>query len=283
MHTTASDGVLAPHELVSLAIQRGLQVIAITDHDTTTAVAPALEAARNTVLTVIPGIEISTDIPRAEVHILGYFIDYLDEDLQSILAKLRVSRIDRAQRMVAQLGKLGITIKWERVQQIAAGATIGRPHVAQALWEKGYVSSPTEAFTRYIGRTGPAYVERYKLTPVEAAQVIVRARGLPVLAHPVTTVGPTEQMGERANLEQLVPELKKAGLVGIEVYYANYTPDLRKYLLDLARRHDLVATGGRDFHGWAVYPVELGSVDVPESAVDALRAAVAARDQTNGS
>ncbi|MBI4321750.1 MAG: PHP domain-containing protein [Chloroflexi bacterium] len=277
VHTSASDGVFTPREVVALAQQRGLQVIAITDHDTTEGVAPALVAAENTRLTVIPGIEVSTDVPRAEVHVLGYFIDFRGPVFQQTLLKLRHSRIDRAQRMVAKLADLGLHIEWKRVQQIAGDATIGRPHIAQALWEKGFVSTPSEAFALYLGRTGPAYVERYKLTPEEAVQFIISARGLPVLAHPIISSDATEPLGDKLDLERLVPQLKKAGLIGMEAYYAGYTPEMERYLLDLALQHGLIATGGSDFHGWSVYPVDLGSVNVPQEAVDGLYAALAAR------
>lgn len=273
VHTTASDGMLTPEELVMLSIKRGLEVIAIADHDTTEGIPPALKAAEGTSLTVIPAIEISSDIPYAEVHIIGYFIDYLDQHLQQTLARLRNSRVDRAQRMVAKLAELGMPIEWQRVLEIAGSGSIGRPHVAQALYEKGYVSSPAEAFAKYIGRNGPAYVERYKLTPTEAIRLVIDAKGLAALAHPIIvagpTVGPTEQ---QLDLESLLPGLVQAGLAAIEAYYAGYAPAVEQYLLDLAARFNLVPTGGSDYHGWGISTVELGEVEVPRSALDALYA-----------
>ncbi len=260
-----------------LALRRGLETIAVTDHDTTRGIAPALDAAKGTSLLVIPGIEISTDIPRSEIHILGYFIDYDDSQLQQILDRLRLSRFDRGRRIVAKLDELGMHIEWDRVQEIAGDAVIGRPHVAQALIEKGYVATSAEAFAKYIGRNGPAYVERYKLTPVEAVQLIIAAKGIAVIAHPIIASLPKMGAEEQKSLETLLPELVQAGLVGIESYYAGYTPEIERYLLGLAQSYDLVPTGGSDYHGLGILPGDLGMVEVPRTSVDGLRVALARR------
>ncbi len=260
VHTTASDGQLSPTEIVHQALEIGLAAIAITDHDTTEGIAEALGAAKGTGLDVIPGVEISTDIPYAKVHILGYHISYRDPGLCNELERFRASRLDRAQRMVTKLSRMGLPVEWERVRQIASGESIGRPHIAQALLEKGYVSSPEEAFRLYIGRNGPAYVERYKLSPPEALRIILAANGLPVLAHPL-------------HATRLVPELAEQGLVGLEAYYTGYAPDEIEFLLHLAAQHRLIATGGSDFHGENVLPGhELGGVQVPRTVVENLRA-----------
>ena len=268
-HTTASDGTLEPEELVALAVERGLHTIAICDHDTTDGISRALKAARGR-LTVIPGVEVSADIPRAEVHILGYMIDFTSQQLQQMLSKLRTSRVDRAKRMVQKLAEMGMPIKWERVLEIAGTGAIGRPHIALALVEMGYVSSPTEAFQKYIARNAPAYVERYKLSPEQAVELVTLARGIPVLAHPITAAGPANEMGEELDLEKLLPLLVKVDLAGIEVFYTGYSPESVSYLLRLAERHHLIATGGSDFHGWGVLPSELGEVNVPQEALDSL-------------
>ena len=241
LHTIASDGRLEPEALVRLAVERGLDVIAITDHDTINGVVPALAAAKNLpLITVIPGVEINTDVPHGEVHVLGYFIDYSDQKLAISLHNLRDSREGRAQKMIAKLGDLGMKIDWQRVQELAHGGSIGRPHIAKALLDKGYVSSEKQAFDRYIGRNGPAYVEREKLLPVEAVRLIIEAKGLPVLAHPANI----------DNLDKLLTELKAAGLVGIEVYYGEYSPDIVDAMLKVARRYDLIPTGGTDYHAF---------------------------------
>ncbi|HEY90985.1 MAG TPA: PHP domain-containing protein, partial [Dehalococcoidia bacterium] len=158
IHTDASDGQFSPAEVVSRAAARGLSVIAITDHDTTNGIDSALEAARSfPALQVIPGIEVSTDIPAGEAHILGYFINHADAELQAALEKMRNSRRERARKMVARLADIGCVIEWERVLEIAGSATVGRPHIAQVLIGNGCIDSFKDAFTRYIGRDGPAY------------------------------------------------------------------------------------------------------------------------------
>ncbi len=163
--------------------------------------------------------------------------------------------------MVAKLGNLGIHIEWQRVQEIAGGSSLGRPHIAQAMLEKGYIASIKEAFTKYISRSGPAYVEREKMTPVEAVALILRATGLPVLAHPLTI----------NNLETMIIELKAAGLVGIEAYYNGYTADEINRLVSLAKRHGLIATGGSDYHGIdASTETMIGGADVPMESAERL-------------
>jgi hypothetical protein len=239
LHTTCSDGRLTPAQLVELLAGRGLQVVAITDHDSTEGLAPALEAAKRFPhLSIIPGIELSTDIPGNEVHVLGYFIRYSDAGFQETLREFRDGRVDRAREMVSKLAALGVSVEWERVLELANGGSVGRPHVAQAMVEKGYITYPQEAFTQYIGRNGPAYAERSKLTPAEAVSLIRSVGGLPVLAHP----------REVDNVESLLPELKAAGLVGMEVYYGTYTPSEVQALAALAAREALIPCGGSDYH-----------------------------------
>lgn len=276
VHTTASDGTDSPSEIVAKALAAGLKVIAITDHDSTEGVAEALVAARGTDLEVIPGIEVSTDVPHAEVHVLGYFVDVADEDLQRTLRLLRESRRGRARRMVDKLAELGVEIDWERVKELAGAGAVGRPHVAQAMVEKGYVAKTAEAFDRYIGRNGPAYVERYKLTPAEAVQLIRRAKGLPALAHPVVA-GAAEQLGAELDLDALLAELKQAGLAAIECYYTGYPPEITDALLAKAHALDLVPTGGSDYHGSNLVGPVLGGVYVPLESVAELRRRLPAR------
>jgi predicted metal-dependent phosphoesterase TrpH len=264
IHSSASDGRLSPEEVVGESVRRGLSVIALTDHDTVSGVAPALAAARVfPELTVIPGVELSTDVPQGEVHILGYFIDYNDGELLARLERMRNSRRERAQAMIAKLRDLGVSIDWSRVQEVAGEGSVGRPHLAQAMLEKGYVASLREAFDSYLGRGGPAYVERRKLTPAAAVELVLRVKGLPVLAHPLTVSDP----------EALVIELKAAGLVGIEAYYKDYSAADIGELLSLAERHHLVVTGGSDYHGLDnESEVMIGGAPVPLSAAERLMA-----------
>jgi len=262
LHTTASDGRLEPAELVRLAVKEGLDVIAITDHDTVSGVAAALEAAKAySSIFVIPGVEINTDVPHGEVHVLGYFVDHTDDGLEAELRRLRTSRRERAQRMIEKLDKLGMKIEWQRVQELAKGGAVCRPHVAQVLLEKGYVKSEKEAFDKYIGHNAPAYVQREKLLPTEAVKLVTRAKGLPVLAHP----------GDILELEVLLPKLKEAGLIGIEVYYKDYGPDVIQRLLKIARMHNLIATGGTDYHAFGDgLEVMMGGALAPAESVERL-------------
>jgi len=262
IHTTASDGQFSPAEVVSMAAARGLSVIAVTDHDTINGIESALEAAQSfPALRVIPGIEVSTDIPAGEAHILGYFINHTDAELQAALEKMRNSRRERARKMVARLADIGCVIEWERVLEIAGSATVGRPHIAQVLIENGCIDSFKDAFTRYIGRDGPAYVERDKMTPVQAVELILQAKGLPVLAHPLTVPDP----------EAMIIELKAAGLMGVEVYYKDYSEEDIQVLLKLSSRYDLVGTGGTDYHGLdPENEIDIGGTDVPMECVEQL-------------
>ena len=262
IHSTASDGRLTPADIIQKAAERGLTFIALADHDTVDGIASAQAAAQAFPgLKVIPCVEISTDIPQGEIHVLGYFIDYTDPELGATLDRFKNSRLRRAQGMVAKLDNLGIHIDWQRVQEIVGGSSIGRPHIAQAMLEKGYITSIKQAFTEYLSRDGSAYVEREKMTPAESVELIVKAKGLPVLAHPLTINDP----------EAMIAELKAAGLVGIEAYYDGYTAEEINRLVGLADRHNLIATGGSDYHGLDPNTeTAIGGADVPMESVERL-------------
>ena len=264
IHSTASDGRLTPPEIVAKAAEQGLTVIALTDHDTTEGIAPALAAASAFPgLRVIPGVELSTDFAQGEAHILGYFIDNTHKELRARLESMRNSRCERAREMISKLEGIGIHIEWPRVQEIAGGGSVGRPHLAQAMLEKGYIGSFREAFTDYIGRGGPAYAERRKMTPEEAVELILQADGLPVLAHPLFI----------DDWQAMIVELKGAGLVGIEAYYNGYTAREIDSLRVLAEKNGLIMTGGSDFHGIdAGTETALGGADVPVEVAERLMA-----------
>ncbi len=240
LHTTCSDGNLSPVELINKADAVGLNVISITDHDSTEALDEAIsESSKFSSLSIIPGIELSTDIPGNEIHMLGYFIDYKDKQFQVVLREFREGRVGRAKEMVDKLGDLGMPLEWERVLELAEGA-VGRPHIAQAMVEKGYISYPQEAFNKYIGRNGLAYAERSKLTPEEAVALIVGVGGLPVLAHPHVIDG----------VEKLLPRLTEAGMVGMEVHYGEYSKSEVAVFESMAGRHGLIPCGGSDYHAF---------------------------------
>ncbi len=261
-HSNASDGKLSPDAIVRMAAELGLKYLALTDHDTVAGIPAALEAARAyPELTFIPGVEISTDTTEGEVHMLGYFIDINNAEFTRAVERFRDSRQGRAKGMIAKLAKMGMDIDWARVQELAGDGVIGRPHIARAMIEKGYITTFEEAFDRYIGHGCPAYVERDKMTPAEAVEMIVRADGLPVLAHPFTVTDP----------EKVVKELKVAGLTGLETYYKDASPDAIKNMLQLAQRYGLIVTGGSDYHGAGENnEVKLGGVNIPPEVPEKL-------------
>lgn len=258
VHSSASDGKYSPHDVIKLASEVGLKVIALTDHDSVNGIQEALEAAKASPdITLIPGVEISTDLADGEAHVLGYFIEYTSPELRMTLERFRNSRLNRGRKMVDKLSSLGIFIDWKRVQEIAGEGAIGRPHIARAMLEKGYISKFEEAF-KYIGHDGPAYVPRDKMTPEEAVALIVRNKGVPVLAHPFTVKDP----------EAMVIRLKKHGLAGIEAYYKDNSPSQTAATLELAEKYGLIPTGGTDFHGLGdANDMMLGSVEVPMESV----------------
>jgi 3',5'-nucleoside bisphosphate phosphatase len=224
-----------------------------------------MEAGRGASVEVIPGVEINTDAQAHEVHILGYFIDLSCADFQVFLRRMRGERVARARLIVEKLASLGVPVDWARILSLADGAAVGRPHIARALVEFGWVGTPQEAFERYLAQSRPAYVPRATLSPEEAIDAIGRAGGVPVLAHPGWEAsGPI--------LDRL-PLLVEHGLCGIEVYYPDHTPAMVAAFLALARRFRLVVTGGTDYHGGGIATrIPLGGVRVPPEVVPALRA-----------
>ncbi len=272
LHTTNSDGTLTPSELVRLCASNGLRVISVSDHDSTEGLSEAREAAREFPgLELIPGVELSTDVPGAEVHLLGYFVDEEDAGFQRTLRGFREGRVDRARAMVERLNAMGLRISWDRVREIAGEASIGRPHIAQALVEAGYVRYSRDAFDRYIGRNGEAYVERPNVTPVDAVGILAANGALPVMAHP-TYYDDASQEGDDRGLRHALEELKEAGLVGMEVHYKDYSSDQVARLAALADRLDLIPCGGTDYHalGNPGEP-EPGAAGPPLSTVESLR------------
>ena len=237
-HTTASDGARSPRELVRLAARHGVRVLAVTDHDSTSGLPEAIDEAAHHGIEIVPGLEINCDVPGAEIHVLGYCVDWQAEWFEAFLAEQRAERTARVHRIVERLTELGVPLTAEEVFAICKEGSPGRPHVAQAMIKRGYVKSVREAFDRYLRADGPANVPRRRLTPVEAVTVIRRARGVPVLAHPGL-----------ADRDALIPELVQAGLAGIETYYPEHSAGQIEAYRALCRAHDLVATGGSDYHG----------------------------------
>ncbi len=263
-HSTFSDGVLTPTQLVDLAYRRGVRVLSLTDHDVTDGLPEAFRAAaRYPDMTLIPGIEMSTDIPGNEVHVLGHFIDWQDQSFQRQLVRLQESRVSRAERIVEKLGALGKPVSWQRVREIAGEGAVGRPHIALALVEAGHVAAVNEAFDLYISRNGPAYVERERLTPQQVVEMLLDVGGLCTLAHP----------RDLDNLDDLLTELKQAGLTGMEVYYQDYTPEEVERLRVAAGKFGLLPLGGSDYHGFGgPQQREPGDIPLPDEPVKRLLA-----------
>ena len=263
---------MTPTELVNLCAARGLKVIAVSDHDSTEGLAEArAAAASHDGLEIIPAIELSTDIPGSEIHVLGYFLDVDDPDFQRTLARFREGRSERGLGMVRKLNALGYAIAWERVQEIAGDASIGRPHVAAALVEAGYFQYPNQAFDTLIGRSGAAYVERAKLTPEDAVRLLRDNGAVPVMAHPTYSKVKTDR-GEVVSLRDTLARLKERGLMGVEVFYGDYTPEQVARLKTVADDLGLIPCGGSDYHrsGNPGEP-EPGGVGPPMETVDRLR------------
>lgn len=248
-----------------MAKDAGLSVLSVTDHDTTEGVAEALAAAERQGITLIPGVELNSRTAHGEAHVLGYFVRHDDPTLRRRLAERREARDARGEAMVARLAEIGLHLSWERVLQLADGGSVGRPHVARALVEAGYVADLDSAFREYIGKGAPGYLPTPYLMAPEAVQWVLEAGGVPVLAHPIMVL-------------QALPTLIAAGLEGLEVYYGAYTPADVQALAAVAKRHGLLATGGTDFHGHEVMPTcPLGGAPLPWENVEQLLAHPKAR------
>ncbi|HEV8622640.1 MAG TPA: PHP domain-containing protein [Actinomycetota bacterium] len=265
-HTNRSDGTFAPPELVKLASQRGLEVVAITDHDTTEGLEEATRAGRELGVEVVPGVELSAEHQGTSVHVLCYWMDPENEGLQAELVRLRSERFLRGEVMVEKLRSLGYPVSFERVREIAGSDNIVRPHVAQALVEAGVVADEEESFDRLIGDEGPAYVPKHALAPLDALALVRQAGGACVLAHPGMW------SAEAPIPEDLIEAMAEAGMAGLEADHSDHTPEQREHYRGLAKRLGLVATGGSDCHGTRYDPVRLGSVTTDPDRFRVLRA-----------
>jgi predicted metal-dependent phosphoesterase TrpH len=259
IHTTASDGTFTPEQVISHAHQLKLKAIAITDHDT---VAGSKEALRNGIppsLGFLTGVEISSTPPpfypaSGSFHLLGYSIRLDDPKLNQTLEKLQQARKNRNPAIITRLNELGISITLDEVRKEAGEGQLGRPHIAQLMVKKRVVASIDAAFDQFLGTGKPAYVDKQRIECFKAIEIILAAGGVPVLAHPGLL-----DFKEENQLEELIGRLKKAGIQGVEVYYSGHTPDQSRLFAELAKRHDLLMTGGSDFHGAIQPEIEMGS------------------------
>ncbi|MHC4996843.1 MAG: PHP domain-containing protein [Planctomycetota bacterium] len=265
-HSTASDGTDTPDELARLAAQAGLSAIALTDHDTTDGHAACASACAEVGVEVVPGIEMSTDRgrPRGTLHVLGYFVDGEAPALRAITRRLREARNERNPEMVTRLNELGIRVSMERVVELSGGSVVGRPHIAAAMVELGVVRSVSEAFAKYIGRGGAAYVRRDNLSPGLAIEAIHAAGGVAAVAHPIQLACRDED-----DLRGTMRDLVALGVDGVEAWHADHSADYRRGVERLAADFGLIVTGGSDYHGDRK-DIALGSQCVPAEVLDAL-------------
>jgi hypothetical protein len=265
-HSNRSDGTFAPAGVVRLAAERALDTIALTDHDTTDGLDEASREGQAVGVEVVPGVELSAEFRRTSVHVLCYWMDPANGDLQLELSRLREERFGRGERIVEKLRALDLPVSFDRVVEIADGATIVRPHIAQAMVEAGVVASEKEAFERYIGDGRPAHVAKHALDPEDAVALIHGAGGVAVLAHP-------GMWGDQSSVPyELIERMAAAGMRGLEVDHPDHTPEQRERYRAVAARLGLVATGGSDCHGTRYEPVRLGSALCDPAAFADLRA-----------
>lgn len=274
IHTLASDGTETPTQVIKKAQNLGLIGVAITDHDTVSGVEEGIAAGSSYGIDVVPGVEISCSWLEHNVHLLGYYFDIKNWSLTKLLERMRKGREERLPKMLAKLHKMGIKINQKEVEAEAHGESIGRPHLAKVMIRHGYVSSIEEAFDKYLAQGRPAYADRPRPTIAEGIRVILKAGGLPVIAHPFTINAP---------VEQIVSELSLLRIQGVEYYYPykfvaeksdewyNSVPSRLAKLKQLAKKHKLVLTGGSDYHGSSKNKAELGISQVPVEVLHSLR------------
>ncbi len=270
-HSTCSDGMLSPEQLVAEARQMGVTTLALTDHDTTAGVARMQAAATAAGMRGIAGVEVSCEPPPdGTLHMLGYFVDPADAFLEEHLRWIREGRQARNEAIIQRLNQLGVRITMAEVRAYAADYIVARPHFAQCLIDKGYARHKRDAFERYLAKGKSAYVERRRLTAAAGIELIRRAGGVPVLAHPFTL------KLEREPLQVFVRGLVDSGLGGIECWYPEHSTALRRQYLKLAREFRIVPSGGSDFHGLAAHHEKqihtIGCMPVPAETVSLLEA-----------
>jgi predicted metal-dependent phosphoesterase TrpH len=259
VHSTASDGTLSPSELVALALDSGIDVLAITDHDSVSGLAEAQAAAGGTSLTLVPAVELSAAIDGYDVHVLAYHVDPDSPVLLEELRSLRQDRRRRAGQIVRALQSGGIPVTMDKVLACSSGGSVGRSHIARALVSAGHADTIAAAFERYLGRGREYYRAKRSRTPAEVIASIRALGAVPVLAHPGVTAA-----------DELIPTMVASGLLGIEAYHADHTPAQRDHYARMAADLGLIITGGSDYHGPRAHNPQLGTVDVPEECVRAL-------------
>jgi len=265
VHTNLSDGTFSPEKVVEYSKAKGLDAIAITDHDCCAGITPAIMAAKDLDIEIIPGVELSAELDGEELHILGYFIDWQNQAFVRRLEEITRVRDKRAKEILRKLKQKGIEISEKELFGLSGPGSIGRLHIARLLFKKGFVSSIQSAFTKYISDRGPCYVKKYKLSPNEAIDMIKDVGGVAVLAHPNTV-----NINDRST-EDVLKILIKGGIQGIEVYHSDHTAKDKNEYKALAEKYNLLITGGSDCHGLGKQRVLIGKIKVPYELVEGLK------------
>ena len=263
VHTHLSDGTFSPEKVVAYSEEKGLDAIAITDHDCCDGITPAINSADS--LEIIPGVELTAEMDEREVHILGYFIDWQKGPFVKRLKEFSKVREERAIKILKKLKAYGVTASGQELFELSGPGSVGRLHIAQLLVKKGAVRSIPEAFEKYIGNDRPCYVKKFKLSPKEAVDIIKKAGGIAILAHPKTLCR------NNSPLEETITPLLKEGIQGIEVYYPEHTAEDEKKLKALAEKYNLFITGGSDCHGLGKGDVLIGKVRIPYELVERMK------------
>ncbi len=261
VHSHFSDGTFTPAQIISQAKRANLDCISITDHDITDCIDPAIEAAGSDI-EVLPGVELTAEYSGREIHILGYLIDHHDKDFLEMLGRMQQARVRRIYEICERLKKLGVDLDAADVFELAGEGSVGRLHIARALFKAGKVFSIPEAFHRYIGDKGPAYVSKFKMHPKEAIDWVLKVKGIPVLAHPYTL-----------NEKSLIQDLVREGIMGMEIYYSEHSDTFKEELFGIAKKYNLLVTGGSDCHGAAKEEVCMGKIRLPYEHVEELKKA----------
>lgn len=262
IHTTFSDGLLTPEQVVIKAKEKGLTAVGIVDHDAVGGIEPAIKQGRQDCIEILPAVELSCIVGDNDIHIVGYYIDYKNKKLISILTDIQNKRVERAKKMVENLIEQGAEVEIERVLELAGNGAVGRPHIAQALLEEGHISSYDEAFWKYIGYHCPAYVPKEKLSPQDAIKLVRDFHGIPILAHPMSY-----------NNRSVISFLIEQGVAGLEVWRPDHSENEIRYLSNLVTTHHLLATGGTDCHGGRKGKILIGELKIPYQYVKELKSA----------
>ncbi len=275
VHSTFSDGSYTPEELAIMAAKTGLTAVSLTDHDNSTGTARFRAACEEHMIRAITGVEMSAEVEKGTLHMLGYFIDPDEPELNKALKKIRGGRELRNHEIVKILNELGLELTWDEIAAKAAEDVVGRPHFAMALMEHNYVRTKQEAFDKYLAKGKPGYVDRFRLLPADAINLIRNSGGIAVLAHPFTLdLSP-------AALRDYVAELADIGLGGIESHYSEHSREQTEQYLALVKEFNLAASGGSDFHGEVNPAIKLGRgfghLNVPDAVLEELELAKCAQ------